>query len=321
MRALFAAMSLCLLATASCGSAGNEAPKPNVSPRAADAGVAADAGPPPGYVRYTTSAVTVAPGTSTQWIQWVAAPFDHDVDVADVQGKQSFGGHHALLTSMKEMKSVGTQVAWQDSNFASAQFLGGIGGEGGNSLEKLPPPAVSRLPKGRAIAIMTHYLNAGSTPLEGTSQLDVRYADPSPSDVVASLFTNTSVSFQVPAQGSLHVDLKCAVKQDVSLLMFANHMHQWGTAVSTSVVDSTGTRTVIKDDPAWDPEWTTNPNFTKFTVAAPYVLHAGDTLTTSCDWSNTTASPLSFPTEMCVFVAHYLGSSDLTCVGGTFMAL
>ena len=49
-------------------------------------------------------------------------------------------------------------------------------------------------------------LNTGAKDLQGTSQLDVRFADPSPTDV----------------------------------------------------------------------EWTPNPNYTKFTVAAPQVLHAGD---------------------------------------------
>jgi hypothetical protein len=248
----------------------------------------------------------------------VASPFDHDVDVVDVEGTQSGGGHHAVLYSLQQAQPIGTQRVWKDADIASAHFLGGIGGEGGSGL-KLPPGVVFRLRKGNALGLQMHYLNTTAQPLEGTTELDVKFADPSPSDRVASLVTNTALSFQVPAQGKLHVDVSCTVSQDVSLLMFANHMHQWGPSVATSLVDTTGAQTDLKSDPVWNSEWTTNPNFTHLTLDAPMVLKAGEILKTSCDWTNTTAQALSFPTEMCVFIGFYLGSADVGCVdNGSF---
>jgi hypothetical protein len=131
---------------------------------------------------------------------------------------------------------------------------------------------------------------------------------------LASLLTNTAISFQVPAQGKGHVDLSCTLDRDVSLVMFTNHMHQWGASALTQLVDTAGTESALKSDPAWNSEWTTNPDFTKATVAAPLVLKAGETLKTSCDWTNTTDQALTFPTEMCVFIGFYLGDSDVGCI-------
>src|SRR5262249_17439515 len=48
-----------------------------------------------GYVRFEPPPVDVAAATSKMWMQWVSAPLDHDMDVLDLSGSQSLGGHHA----------------------------------------------------------------------------------------------------------------------------------------------------------------------------------------------------------------------------------
>jgi hypothetical protein len=276
-------------------------------------GGAANGGPPAGYVRFTSTEVAVAPGTSDQWFQWVQAPLDHDVDIAEIQGRQGPGGHHAVLYSTTDIQPVGTLRPWQDANIVTSHFLGGIGGDGGSALQ-LPAGAVFRLHAGQALAIQMHYLNATAQPLKGTTQLDVKFATPSPTDRLVSLVTNTAVTFTVPAQNTGHVDMSCTLGKDVSLLMFTNHMHQWGTSVQTVLQDTTGAQTVLKSDPVWNSEWTTNPNLTKMTLASPLLLKAGETIKTGCNWSNTTNQALTFPAEMCVFVGFYLGDTDVGCI-------
>jgi hypothetical protein len=300
---------LCVLAfAASCGGGDSHG----------SANGGATGGPPAGYVRFTSTAVTIAPGTSGQWYQWVQAPLDHDVNVADIQGRQGPGGHHAVLYSTTDVQPVGTLRAWQDSNIVTSHFLGGIGGEGGSAL-KLPEGAVFRLRAGQALAIQMHYLNTTAQPLPGTTQLDVKFATPAPTDHLVSLVTNTALTFNVPAQNTAHVDISCKLGQDVSVVMTTNHMHQWGTSVQSVLVDGSGAQTVLKNDPVWNSEWTTNPDFTKMTVAAPLVLKAGETIKTSCDWSNTTNQSIMFPAEMCVFIGFYLGDADVGCIdSGTF---
>ncbi|MGH7271667.1 MAG: hypothetical protein ACREJ3_14645 [Polyangiaceae bacterium] len=304
-------LSCALSATAACGGS-----TPAVSTTSSDGGSMGNQGsgsPPPGYVRFTSDAVTVPADSSKQWIQWVQAPLDHDVDIVDIQGSQSPGGHHAVLYSTTDIEPVGTMRVWKDSDIVTAHFLGGIGGEGGSAL-KLPEGAVFRLRAGQALALQVHYLNATTQSLQGTTRVDVEFAPPSPTDRLASLLTNTALTFSVPAHGKLHVNVSCKLTQDVSVLMYSNHLHQWGTSALTTLADTSGAQTVLKSDPSWNSEWTTNPNFTKMTVDAPLVIKAGETLSTSCDWSNTTSQPLAFPSEMCVFLAFYLGDTDVGCV-------
>jgi hypothetical protein len=297
-----------MVALTSCGGGNRSA-----SPTSSTAVSTPDAGPPPGYLRFTTAPVSVAPGTSGQWMQWVQAPLDHDVDVVDIQGKQSVGGHHAVLYSTTNVQPIGTVQVWQDSDVTSAHFLGGIGGEGGSAL-KLPEGAIFRLRAGQALALQVHYLNPTAQTIEGSTELDVKLGTTSPSDQIASLLTNTALSFQVPASGKLHVDVSCTLTQDASVLMITNHLHQWGTAALTQLVDGAGNTTVLKSDPQWNAEWTTNPDYTKYTVTSPLLLKAGDTIQTACDWTNTTDMPLTFPSEMCVFIGFYLGDSDVGCI-------
>jgi hypothetical protein len=307
--------ALAVLCLVSSGLACSSGPGGTSTGSPVDAG-----GPPPGYLRFNTAAVTIEPGTSIQFIEWVQAPLDHDVDVVDITGKQSVGGHHAVLYATSEIEPVGTTQPWKDSDIVSAHFLGGIGGEGGSALA-LPAGAVFRLKAGLALALQTHYLNASATALQGTTQLDVKLGPTSPTDAVASTLANAALSFQVPADGRLQVNVTCKLGQDLSVLMFTNHLHQWGVSAETQLTDLTGAQSVLKSDPMWNPEWTTNPDFTKYTVASPLVLHAGETITTSCDWANTTGEPLSFPAEMCVFLGFYLGDTDVGCTdNGSFAA-
>src|SRR5436309_1645428 len=81
--------------------------------------------PPDGYLRLRTPTVAVQPGASDLWAQWVTAPMDRDMDVADLTGTQSAGGHHALLYSMTDIEPVGFTRPWKDSDLLSARFIGG----------------------------------------------------------------------------------------------------------------------------------------------------------------------------------------------------
>jgi hypothetical protein len=267
---------------------------------------------PAGYDAFPTEAVTVAPGDSGQWIQWVKAPLDHDVNIVDVVGRQGIGGHHAIFYAMTDVQPVGTAREWKDDDQLKARFLGGIGGEAGAAV-KLPAGAVFRLHAGEALAIQTHYLNTSEESLEATSELDAQFGEPAASDRVASILGSADMTFQVPVHGTLHDELRCTVKDDVSVLMIANHMHAWGTKASTRL-ETGSTTTMLKDDPVWHGEWSANPNFDIYSVEKPLVIPAGSTLVTECDWANDTNRVLTFPAEMCALVTFYLGDHDTGCV-------
>jgi hypothetical protein len=316
---LLAQVSCLVLGVVACGSSRGSASN-DVAPGADNRASTQDAGPPAGYVRYTSSTIKVPANTSSQWFEWVAPPADHDVDIVDIEGWQSKGGHHALLYATTDIQPVGTVKPWDNQEILQGHILGGVGGEAGVTI-KLPAGAVYRLHAGQALALQTHYLNAGVDAIEASSRLDVKVGEPSTSDVVASTFGNSSLTFSVPAQSKYQLQLKCTIATDVSFLMFTNHMHQWGTSATTVLTDATGAQHVLKDDPVWNAEWITDPNYAMFTVAAPRALHAGDVLTTTCSWSNTTDSALVFPEEMCAFAGAFIGDKDVSCLDGSWQTL
>jgi hypothetical protein len=277
-----------------------------------------DVAPPPeGYIRYTAPAVTVPAGQNGQWLQWVAEPADHDRNIDDVIGYQGRGGHHAILYTTKQIEPVGTTTTFKNDDQANIQFVGGVGGEGGDSLV-LPKGVVFRVPAGRALAIQTHYYNVSDAPIEGNSHIDVKFSEPSPDDKVARFFSNSWRKVSVPPHQDSQHDATCVLQKALPLLMFANHMHEMGMSITTSIAEPGGAPRVLKADPKWYAEQTFNPDYTLTDANAPVVLPAGSTLTTHCEWRNTSGETLSSPDEMCVFFAFYFGDKDASCSDGTW---
>jgi hypothetical protein len=275
-------------------------------------------GPAEGYVRYEVAPVTLQPGESGMWIQWVAAPFDRDRNVVDLTGHQGKGGHHAVLYTTTEIQPIGTTRVFANEDQTAMHFVGGVGGETGGAL-KLPAGVVFRLPAGRALVLQTHYINTTDKPIQGTSSVDVKYGDPSPNDTVASFFVHTPRGVNVPPRSDSKLDSTCVLAKDLRMLMFTNHMHEMGAAVTTTLAEAGGAPTVLKEDKAWNPEWAFNPDYTRTAPDAPIVLRAGATISTHCEWHNTGDKALESPDEMCIFLGFFLGDKDVTCLSGTWM--
>lgn len=272
---------------------------------------------PAGYQRFRPEPITVEPGESGLWAQWVAAPFDRDVDVVDIIGEQDKGGHHALMYASFVDEEIGFTRLWQDADQLTTRFIGGVGGEGGANVP-LPEGVVFRVPKGQSLLVQTHYINTTSEPIVGRSYLDVRYEDADPSRLVAAIFSNTRTSVSVPPLQESSMTVDCVVQEDVKFVMWANHMHELGKSVLTAVVDPAGDIEMQRDD-QWDYEWQSNPNFRRHDAADPFVLAKGSTLRTTCSWDNTTEKPVSFPDEMCVFFGFLLGDKDISCIAGEWL--
>ena len=139
-----------------------------------------------------------------------------------------------------------------------------------------------------------------------------------PNAQVASLLASTTTNFSIAAGATATTDVSCRVQKDFRVLMYANHMHNWGVSASTELINADGTSTLLKSDPVWDPSWAFHPNYTRFTLQAPALIPAGSTIHTKCTWSNTGSKALTFPDEMCVFAGFYLGTSDAACIEGNW---
>src|SRR6266540_4283663 len=277
-----------------------------------------DASVDDGYVHYDVAPITVGPGQSGMWIQWIASPFDHDQNIIDVIAAQQQAGHHAVLYSTSNVQPVGTTREMLNSDQYDIQFLGGVGGEGGRPI-RLPPDVFFRLPAGRALVAQTHYMNTTSATVEGRTTVAVKFGQPSPNDKLASFFVSTSANVKVAPLVDSQQDVSCTLPKDLQFLMLANHMHAMGTTIQTTVSQAGAAATMLKDNPRWDPELTYNPDYTFATVQNPVTLGAGSTLATHCAWHNTSDKMLELPDEMCLFLGFFLGEKDVKCIDGSWL--
>jgi hypothetical protein len=269
--------------------------------------------PPPvadGYTRFVTPPVTgIAPGADVEWCQWVAPPATGDMDVLDFTGEQSATGHHASLYASSESFNVGESHICTGDDLVSVSFIGSIGGEGAvGQFSKLPDGMFFRLPKGDSLMVNTHWLNATDKTVEGQAVLDVELSPPSDSRVIANQFANNGDTFSIPVDQPYSYDAMCPITQDLNLAMVADHMHNSGTSAYSEVIHADGTKAMLVSDPTWTSDEQFNPVYTRYSIAAPYILHAGDTYHTHCEWLNQTSGPLIFPDEMCAGFGYYFPS-------------
>jgi hypothetical protein len=249
--------------------------------------------------------VEVQPGDDKMYCQWIAPPSIAKQNVLDVTGVQGPAGHHAALYANSKIEDVGTTRECSDDDMVTVTFLGAVGGEGtAGPAVSLPDGMVFQLPEGQALMANTHYINTTGKAVEGQSVLDVKFADPDPSLIVAGSFAINYLGIQIPPMETYSADVSCTVTQKFSFVMYSNHMHRHGTEVFTEVTRADSTTEMISKDDAWTADLAFNPPFVHWTKEAPFVLNAGDILHERCTWKNDTSATIAFPTEMCVGVAY-----------------
>ena len=273
-----------------------------------------------GYTRFTTPVIKdVEPGANIEYCQWVADASDVSRDVMDVVGYQSPTGHHAVLYATTDTTfKVGETHECTTADMLHISFVGAIGGEGtGTSAAKLPDGLNFRLPAGQALMINTHWLNATDNAVDVQAVLDVKFTPMSADHVIADLFANNGDTFEIAPGMSATYDNNCVLQKDVNFAMVTNHMHGLGTSVYSELIRADGTKDMVIQDTEWKAEEQFNPNYVRFSVAAPKVGHAGDTFHTHCEWNNTTTKTQLFPDEMCAGVGFYFpGNGQITCENG-----
>ena len=340
---------LSALAVTACGSSGSHKAA-TTQPAAA---MSAGAFNPPkvleGYTRLQANTIPDIPaGADVTHCQYAMAPLDRDMDIVDVQGLQSAGGHHEVAFSYtpSATDTVGSELkcmmdntefnsgitssgAAGGSNTTSAQsitggaFLGAAGPNGKAS--SLPAGVAFRLTKGQGIMLNLHYINASATTINGDAYIDLKLAEVDPNRLIAALFVNINGGFMLAPSMQTDSSIDCVAKSDVNIIMMANHMHEYGTHATTSVVHAdTGAVEVLRDDPVWTSDMVNNPTYARWDANNPFVLHTGDAIRTSCSWDNTTTDAINFPREMCISAGFALapGSNPKApaCFNGSWIA-
>jgi hypothetical protein len=280
--------------------------------------------PPPadGYTRLEVPVVhDLAPGSDTTFCQFIQAPLDHDVDVLDVEGFQSSGGHHAVAYASSDASPVGTsRRCTEQDNLSQGGFLGGIGGEASGGV-KLPEGVAFRLPKGNSILLNTHFINTSDNTVDGRVAIDFKFVEVDSKRTIASLFNNGNHSFNVAAHANGTAMAECTLPRAFKFVLFTNHMHGQGSYAKTELVHPDGRVELVHEDADWVPEMQFKAIYSKWTVEQPLIVDEGDMLRTQCDWHNQTDSALTFPSEMCFGTGFFLsdGSSSPVCLEGRWL--
>jgi len=292
------------------------------TPSDAPAAAAAFSPPPPapGYTRIVAPVIAgIQPGGDVMQCQYVLEPFDRDMDVLDISGYQSSGGHHSIAYAMSTTAPLGTSRDCNtEDNTGIGGFLGGIGGEGGKAT--LPDGVVFRLAKGKNIMLNTHFLNTSKHPIDGHTVIDVKFSEVDTARKVASMFANVTTNFSLTPHVKSTTDATCMIPHDLSLLKFTNHMHTHGTTAVTTVTHADGSLETVHADDSWAGDLQFNPAWSAWPVAEPLVVKQGDVMQTHCEWVNDTSSSLTFPDEMCVGFGFFLTGSATApvCLGGAW---
>ena len=284
--------------------------------------------PPPvaeGYTRFAAKTIEgIEPGGDVTYCQYVMAPTDHDQDIMDLTGVQSATGHHAIAFAYTGdgTQEIGTVFPCMGTEFSMTAgtgtdnsaseslsiggFLGGAGGNGKSGV-KLPDGVSFRLRKGDGVMMNVHYLNTTDQVVNGDSVIDIKFAEVDPSRLIAAMFVNVNLDVNLAPKAESTSSTACVAQSDINMLMMTNHMHDFGSSATSVVLPAGGGASeMLHDDPAWTYDMQFNAVYSTWSVDAPFVIHSGDTIKTTCNWTNNRTDAITFPREMCVGVGFVL---------------
>lgn len=248
----------------------------------------------------------LAPGSDHEICTWTDAVVgDTAVDVKSTVGFQTEPGHHIVVYYTMEKQEPGLQRECTDTDMVSFRIVTGNGKEGEPT--EAPGNLVYRIPPHAQVVINHHYLNATDEVMDGQSAININFA-PEGGTYVPSGSTAFLNSGLVVAQGITTQKQSCVVDRDMKLWFLIPHMHRWGKHISVDITHA-DTKTNMFDT-VWDESFTFHPPEKKLDPAAPMMLHAGDTLETTCEWDNNTGHDLNFGFEMCVTYGQFIDENN-----------
>lgn len=250
---------------------------------AADNGDAAD-----GYVPLVTATWTVEPGNE-EYICGTRT-LTEDVYAGALRPIAPPGTHHTTIEMV-------TPSEPDNPSFPCGPEFGEFWASGVGTQELVLPEGVGLLaPAGQQLRVSLHLLNATDEPMSGVSGLEIRPVDPGDVVHTASVSYHGPMAFSIPSDGSPYTVTDQTTLDRGTLVGIFPHMHQLGTHFR-AVLQRSGEPPVV----LWDEDFQFESQ--EFASLAEVQVQAGDTLETSCTWTNTTGSSVgwgdSSSAEMC----------------------
>jgi len=206
---------------------------------------------------------------------------DRDVYIGGLRPIAPAGTHHTLL--------------FRGLTSTNAIYASGIGtGE-----LVFPAGKGMKIPAGTSLGLQLHIYNTGDEPLSGVSGVEFLEVDAATVTDEVDLFLPGPKNLDIPPNISTHTGT-CTLSASQNLFALFPHMHQWGVHFKSVVTVAGMPMTLHDDDYTFE-----HQNVETF---APIAVNAGDTITTSCTYNNTTGANIGYgestDTEMCYSILY-----------------
>lgn len=179
---------------------------------------------------------------------------------------------------------------------------------------RMPKGVAMKLPAGKALLLGLHIYNTTPNLLAGRSAIEIVRLKPEDVKMEADMLLSGPASLSIPPQARTTISHTCQVVTEQNVFNLFPHMHQMGKHLKTTLTIG-GQPTVIHDGDYEFEEQVQLP-------VGPYLLHAGDAITTECTYQNDSNKTVGFgessDTEMCfsILFRYPKGKSPL-CAGAT----
>lgn len=277
--------------------------------------------PPPsastGFQLVSPAIANFPPGGNTEFCYWTKMTLAQETAIKAGQGFQAPGGHHVVVYWTQKPQPEQLREC-TEADMVDLHVLTGGGAEAGNGIiNGLPAGTAFHVPAGAQLVMNIHALNASTRPVDTQAIVNLFYGEPGLAPV--SSFYVTGTTMKIPPGQPTTYDASCVLKKDMSAVRLLGHMHEWGTRMQITVTPAGSTSGMVVYDKPGAADFSFNPPYLDYPVDAPVVIHAGDTITASCTWMNTTGKTLYFPDEMCAAFGYVLGNDpEAGCADGTW---
>ncbi|MCB9763771.1 MAG: hypothetical protein H6739_28640 [Alphaproteobacteria bacterium] len=250
----------------------------------------------------------VVPGYSDQSTCWVTTYEGPTIGVTAGQFLQNpdYGHHAVIMVSNTDDDDFPDGYVWDctDSedlgmeNLDPLLFADNL--QIGSQTVEFPEGMATKLKSGSRILVQSHYINPLPDSILVNDVINLEVVPEVEVETWAAPWVHTDVDFDL-GPGEQSVEVTCTFEQDINLLSIFGHMHEWGTEVTIDHHKLDGSTERIYEVGDWEILFRDQPPRTGF-EPGEFMVQAGESFTTTCNWYNDTDHNLSFPEEMCVGV-------------------
>lgn len=239
---------------------------------------------------------------------------DHEIYVGNATGKQGPGGHHILVYYSDTTHPAGHHPCVDSEMLTWHQIAGADTNK--EPIVSLPDGAAVKVPAGKQIVIQSHYINTSGATQTVDDTASVELKEEKDIKQFLNFFALVDAQFLIPPQTSYKSVTTCTVPSDLNSVLLLGHMHELGKHYTLEEVDAAGNTLSTVYDTEWSPAYTSHPPLITKTLDSPIPFKAGTRFRQTCEWDNTTAQQVSFPTEMCVsFMFYFPDQGFIECDG------